>query len=74
MMNSQTHAQVKHISNLLADPSGAERAMCTRLMSCLCLCQKTLTRDLMDSLYKHDTGTREVEQSVHVLGRNNNSV
>ena len=70
-MNRQTLTQIKSISNLLTDPSRAERVMCTRLMSCLCLCQKTLTRDLINTLYKHDTSTREVDSSVRLLCRNN---
>ena len=45
--------------------------MCTRLMSCICLCQKTLTRDLINTLCKHDGSTREVENSVHTLCRGN---
>ena len=70
-MDRQTQAQIKTISILLADPDRAERAMSTRLLSCICLCQKTLTRDLISTLYKHNTGTREVEHSVTILCRNN---
>ena len=70
-MNSQTLAQIQNLSHLSTDAYVSERAMCTRLSSCLCLCQKTLARNLISTLYKKEVGTRDVEICVHMLCRNN---
>ena len=54
-------AQIKNISNLLTDPNRAERAMCKRLVSCIKLCKKVLTRNMLSVLYRSEVSTQDVE-------------
>ena len=69
-MNRETLAQIKLISNLSPDPLRAERAMLYRLYCNVKLCKKNLTRNLLKTLFKHRTGTTEVEKCVRRLCRN----
>ena len=66
-MYRNTLAQIKTISNIFADPARAERAMHARLKSCVKLCKKVLTRDLLDVLHKYKIGTNDVSRCVKVL-------
>ena len=66
-MYRDTLAQIKAISNIFADPARAERAMHARLKSCVKLCKKVLTRDLLNVLHKYKIGTNDVSRCVKVL-------
>jgi len=68
-MFRETLAQIKHISNLLPDPTRAERVMHARLMSNNKLCKKVLARDLLSVLYKQKIGTKVVDDCVKNLCR-----
>ena len=66
-MFRDTLAQIKTISSILADPLRAERAMHARLMSCIKLCKRVLTRNLLSVLHKHKVGTNDVNRCMKVL-------
>ena len=69
-MYRNTLAQIKTISQYLADPPRAERVMHNRLLSSVKLSKKVITRDLLSVLCKHKVGTNDVNRCVTVLCRN----
>ena len=73
-MFRNTLAQIKNISLYLADPHRAERVMHNRLLSCVKLSRRVITRDLLSNLYKHKLGTNDVSRCVTVLCRDNENL
>ena len=70
-MLSEAFAQIKGITRLLADPIRAERAMHSRLLSCLKVSKKVITRDLLSVLLKYKISTNDVNKCVQILCKDN---
>ena len=70
-MYSETFAQLRSLSLMLADPERADRAMHDLLCSNIKLSRRVLTRNLLRNLMHLGVGTNEVENYVEKMCKNN---
>ena len=73
-MFRETLAQIKNLASILADPIRAERVMHLRLVSCLKVCKRVITRDLLSVLHKYKVGTNDVNKCIQVLNKNRDNI
>ena len=72
-MIGEALAHIKLISNFSTVPIRAERAMCKRLLSCVKMCKRVTTKDLLLNLFNCNNSTKDIEFCVKRLCKENDN-